>query len=263
MNERLILKYKEKNADELRALSHLKETGSYSNSKDDAQVMNAKDYITNGMIMVRKHPRFCYIKKHSHDYLEINYVLSGEIHEILDGEKVTLKQGELLFLSKNSQHEFLPAKEDDLLLNFIILPEFFDFLFPFIDTEGNLKKFLINLLSNKEESNSVIFHVGKNEQVQNIIENILLTYEEKDEKTNELLRQYFLILINELLRHAEYAEESKTSNYDSIILFKTFNYIENNYTEGSLKELAALLNEDYNYLSKRIKKLCRMYKRCS
>ena len=255
MNESIILKYKEKNADELRALSHLKETGSYSNSKNDAQVMNAKDYITNGMIMVRKHPRFCYIKKHSHDYLEINYVLSGEIHEILDGEKVTLKQGELLFLSKNSQHEFLPAKEDDLLLNFIILPEFFDFLFPFIDTEGNLKKFLINLLSNKEESNSVIFHVGKNEQVQNIIENILLTYEEKDEKTNELLRQYFLILINELLRHAEYAEESKTSNYDSIILFKTFNYIENNYTEGSLKELAALLNEDYNYLSKRIKKL--------
>ena len=111
------------------------------------------------------------------------------------------------------------------------------------------------MLSNKEESNSVIFHVGKNEQVQNIIENILLTYEEKDEKTNELLRQYFLILINELLRHAEYAEESKTSNYDSIILFKTFNYIENNYTEGSLKELATLLNEDYNYLSKRIKKL--------
>ena len=101
MNESIILKYKEKNADELRALSHLKETGSYSNSKNDAQVMNAKDYITNGMIMVRKHPRFCYIKKHSHDYLEINYVLSGEIHEILDGEKVTLKQGELLFLSKN------------------------------------------------------------------------------------------------------------------------------------------------------------------
>ena len=103
------------------------------------------------------------------------------------------------------------------------MPEFFDYLFPFIDKNGNLKKFLINLLSNKEESNSVIFHVGDSELIQNIIQNILITYEEKDEKMNELLRQYFLILINELLRHTEYAEESKTSNYDSIILFKTYN----------------------------------------
>ena len=255
MIEKIIEKYKEKNDDEIRAIHHFNETGNYSNSKDDAQVMNAKDFITSGMIVIRKHPRFCYIKKHSHNYLEINYVLNGEINEILDGNKVTLKQGELLFLSKNSQHEFLPAGENDLLLNFIILPEFFDFLFPFIDIEGNLKKFLINLLSNKEESNSVIFRVGDNKQIQNIIENILLSYEEKDEKSNDLLRQYFLILINELLRHTERAEESKTSNYDSIILFKTYNYIENNYTEGSLKELSSLLNDDYNYLSKRIKKL--------
>lgn len=255
MLEYLINKYKEINNEEAENLKSIKENDIVPNLKDVAQVLDAKSYISDGMIMIRKHPRFCYVRKHSHNYLEVNYVLSGEITEILDGNKITLKKGELLFLSKNSQHEFFPAKNDDLLLNFIILPEFFDYLFPFIDNEGSLKKFLVNLLNNNEENNSVIFHIGDCKQVQNVIENILITYDEKDKNMNELLRQYFLILINELLRHTERVEETKTSNYDSIILFKTYNYIENNYTDASLKQLATLLNENYNYISKKIKKL--------
>jgi len=255
MFDKIVKKYEKYNQEEKNNILYYKEHNQYPSLIDLAQVVDGKSYISNGMIMVRKHPRYCFINKHSHNYLEVNYVLKGEIEEILDGNKIKLRQGELLFISKNSSHEFLPALENDILLNFIILPELFDFLFPFIDNDGNLKKFLINLLSNKEEINSVIFHVGESEIIQNLIQNILITYEEKDEKMNELLRQYFLLLINELLRHTELAEQSKTSNYDSIILFKTFNYIENNYTIASLSELSSLLKEDYNYLSKKIKKL--------
>jgi len=255
MFDKIVKKYEKYNQEEKNNILYYKEHNQYPSLIDLAQVVDGKSYISNGMIMVRKHPRYCFINKHSHNYLEVNYVLKGEIEEILDGNKIKLRQGELLFISKNSSHEFLPALENDILLNFIILPELFDFLFPFIDNDGNLKKFLINLLSNKEEINSVIFNVGESEIIQNLIQNILITYEEKDEKMNELLRQYFLLLINELLRHTELAEQSKTSNYDSIILFKTFNYIENNYTIASLSELSSLLKEDYNYLSKKIKKL--------
>ena len=51
------------------------------------------------------------------------------------------------------------------------------------------------------------------------------------------------------------AEESLGANYDSIVLFKTYNYIENNYFDASLKGLCEILKEDYYYLSKKIKKL--------
>lgn len=251
----IVEKYKSYNNEELDNLDRFKRDNKYPYLKDLAQLVDAKTFIQEGMILIRKHPRFCYVRKHKHNYLEVNYILSGEVTEILDQHKTSLKQGELVFISKNSEHEFLPAENNDILLNFIILPEFFDFLFPFIDKNGNLKKFLVNLLSNKDESNSIIFHCANFETVQNIIKNILITYEEKDERMNDLLRQYFLLLIFELLKHTESAEESGRANYDSIILFKTYNYIENNYSTGSLKELADLLNEDYNYLSKKIKKL--------
>lgn len=256
MNFDVVLnKYLQFNYEELSNIEELNKNNKYPVLKDLAQVVEAKSYLKDGMILVRKHPRFCYVKKHKHNYLEINYVLKGEVTQILDQKEINLKEGELLFISKNSHHEFLPAKEGDLLLNFIVLPEFFDFLFPFLDKNGNLKKFLINLLSNKDESNSILFHTSDNDVIQNIIKNILITFEEKDQRMNDLIRQYFQLLIFELLKHTEYAEESGHANYDSIILFKTYNYIENNYSTGSLTEFAKLSNENYNYLSKRIKKL--------
>ena len=255
MLDEIIYKYKTYNEEEIYNLKQLEISNEIPTLKDLAQIVDAKTFIKEGLILIRKHPRFCYVRKHKHNYLEINYILSGKITQILDQNKIELKEGELVFISKNSEHEFLPANKDDILLNFIILPEFFDFLFPFIDKNGNLKKFLINLLSNKDESNSIIFHCANNEVIQNIIKNILITYEEKDERMNDLLRQYFLLLIFELLKHTEEAEETKNSNYDSIILFKTYNYIENNYSTGSLTDLANILKEDYSYLSKRIKKL--------
>lgn len=253
--EEIVKRYQEHNDEELVALKFAQENNNTPYFNDLAQVIDGRDLIREGLILIRKHPRFCYVSKHSHNYLEINYILTGEVTQVLDDTEITLKQGEMVFISTNSKHEFLPAKEGDILLNFIILPEFFDYIFPFIDQKGNLKKFLLNLLSNKDESNSVIFHLSDCEQVQNIIKNILITYVEKDERMNDILRSYFLILIYELLKNTDKAEETKSANYDSIILFKTYNYIENNYSTGSLKELAGILNEDYNYLCKRIKKL--------
>ena len=251
----IIASYKKHNEEEKKALRYAKDHNDLPYVNDLAQVMDGATLVKEGMLLIRKHPRFCYVTKHSHNYLEINFMLSGETTQILDGNKMVLKEGELLFISKNSKHEFYPSKEEDILLNFIILPEFFDFIFPFIDRNGNIKKFLFNLLSNGEESNSVLFHVGKDKTIQNIMENILVAYHENTEGTPNLLRHYFLILIYELLKRTEVAEETKSSHYDSILLFKVYNYIENNYPNGSLSELSKILNEDYNYLSKKIKKL--------
>lgn len=251
----IIVSYKRHNEEEKKALRYAKDHNDLPYVNDLAQVMDGATLVKEGMLLIRKHPRFCYVTKHSHNYLEINFMLSGETTQILDGNKMVLKEGELLFISKNSKHEFYPSKEEDILLNFIILPEFFDFIFPFIDRNGNIKKFLFNLLSNGEESNSVLFHVGQDKTIQNIMENILVAYHENTEGTPNLLRHYFLILIYELLKRTEVAEETKSSHYDSILLFKVYNYIENNYPNGSLLELSKILNEDYNYLSKKIKKL--------
>ena len=77
------------------------------------------------LITVRKHTRFIDFPEHTHDYVELVYMLSGQTVHIVDGKKIVLKQGELLFLGQNSRHAIEKAGENDIALNFIILPHFF------------------------------------------------------------------------------------------------------------------------------------------
>ena len=49
----------------------------------------------------------------------------GTTTHILNGSRVVLEEGDLLFLNQNVEQEILPAGEQDIAVNFIVLPEFF------------------------------------------------------------------------------------------------------------------------------------------
>ena len=53
------------------------------------------------LITVRKHTRFIDFPEHTHDYVELVYMLSGQTVHIVDGKIIVLKQGDLLFLGQN------------------------------------------------------------------------------------------------------------------------------------------------------------------
>lgn len=83
----------------------------------------------NKMITVRKHTRFIDFPKHRHNYIEINYVVKGKLKQKVDNDSITLKKGELLFLNQHIEHEIEACGNDDLIINFIIQPLFFNLFF--------------------------------------------------------------------------------------------------------------------------------------
>ena len=56
--------------------------------------------------------------------MEVLYVCEGTLTNIIDGKQVIVRKGELLFLNQFTHHEILPAGQEDIAINFIILPEF-------------------------------------------------------------------------------------------------------------------------------------------
>ena len=64
MINKIIEKYEAYNNEELDNLSIIKKENKYPYLKDLAQVVDAKTFIKEGMILIRKHPRFCYVRKH-------------------------------------------------------------------------------------------------------------------------------------------------------------------------------------------------------
>ena len=89
-------------------------------------VSHQKLLASGRLIALRGHTRFVHFPPHTHDYIEVVYMCRGRTTHLIDGRKIVLNQGELLFLSQNARQEILPAGADDVAVNFIVLPAFFD-----------------------------------------------------------------------------------------------------------------------------------------
>lgn len=107
------------------------------NGKDiiDRSIYSSKNVIDfhklmqdNQLITVRKHARFFHYPKHSHNYIEMSYVYGGTMTHIIDGKEIKVNEGELILLNRDIEHEILFTGENDIIFNFIINPQFFDYI---------------------------------------------------------------------------------------------------------------------------------------
>ena len=115
---------------------------------EDSNVIDSRKLLEAGkLIQVRTHTRFIHFPKHTHNYVEMIYMCSGTTHHIVNGEDVFLQKGELLLLNQNAEQEIFPAGKEDVAVNFIILPEFFDYGLKMIEEEESLlRQFIIDCL---------------------------------------------------------------------------------------------------------------------
>src|SRR5699024_12427230 len=72
------------------------------------------------------------------------YLYNGEMKQKVGDTPNVLKQCELLFLNQYIEHSIEASKENDIIINFIIKPEFFEFVFSFISPDNKISSFLFN-----------------------------------------------------------------------------------------------------------------------
>ena len=143
---------------------------------------------------MRPHTRFVHFPKHRHNYVEIIYMCRGTTTHIIDGSRVVLEEGDLLFLNQHAEQEILPAGETDIAVNFIILPEFFDTAFWMMREKNALREFLMGTLGgNYGLSSYLYFHVSNILPVQNLV-NTGLDYFLRYGKQTELQSDHYGII---------------------------------------------------------------------
>ena len=70
---------------------------------------------------------------------------SGQtVHWVNCGPPLTLRAGELLFLNQHAVHQVERAGAEDVGVNFIVLPQFFDYALELIGTHNVLGNFLLS-----------------------------------------------------------------------------------------------------------------------
>jgi len=233
----------------------------YTEGKD--LVIDSKKMLEHGkMISIRPHTRFVHFPKHKHNYIEVIYMCKGETVHYIDGETVVLKTGELLFLNQHATQEILPAGEEDIGVNFIILPEFFDTAFEMMGEEENLlRDFLVGCLCFDPRYASYLhFQVADVLPVQNLVENMVWTLL-SDQPNKRSINQITMgLLFLQLMHYTDKISHTQES-FEQKLIFQVLTYIDENYKAGELTELAALLNYNIYWLSRAIKRLTgRTYK---
>lgn len=226
----------------------------YTTDKDFT--IDSKKMLGNGkLISIRPHTRFIAFPRHKHNYIEIIYMCSGKtVHTINGNTEIVLQAGDLLFLNQHCFHEIKPADEDDIAVNFLILPEFFDVAFDMLDEENVISNFIISSLKNDEKDSSFLhFKVADVLPVQNLIENLVWGIMNKEENDVHISQLTMGLLFVQLLKHTDRLEDGEDGTSRRIIAMKAIKYIEENYKPASLSFLAEQLGMSVSSLSKIVK----------
>ncbi|MCV9885413.1 AraC family transcriptional regulator [Metabacillus halosaccharovorans] len=208
----------------------------------------------NKMIMVRKHTRFVHFPKHKHNYIEVNYVFNGSLTQTVGNERMELKKGDLLFLNQHIEHELEACNEEDIIINFIIKPEFFTFIFSYLTTENLISNFLISsLFDQTHQGQYLYFAVSEIDSVQELIGKIIVEIMNPSMLSESTIKLYMGLLMVELIKNSDKVRYNQDQNKHYIIV-ESLKYIEEHFRQASLYELAENLNLPHYTLSKEIKK---------
>ena len=228
--------------------------GLYTSGKDFT-VDSAKMLEEGKLIAVRTHTRFVHFPSHRHNFIEVLYVCEGSLTNIIGGKEVVIKAGELLFLNQFTRHEILPAGKNDIAINFMILPEFFDVAYTMAGSNNILADFLVHVLRQNEEKGEYLhFRVAEVLQIQNLLENMIYSLVTGKGDQNRINQTTMGLIFLYLLDSVQYAEMRVPNQYENMIAMTTLDYIEQSYKTATLTELCVKLHLPMHVLSKMIKK---------
>ncbi|CAH0528786.1 AraC family transcriptional regulator [Vibrio hippocampi] len=204
------------------------------------------------MISIRKHTRFIHYPAHSHDYVEICYILSGHSVQVIENERVELLTGDLLFLGPGVTHEIYPTDDSDIIVNFIIHKKFFSYIFEFISETCNLSNFFTDVVFKKSSTSALIFSTKGNNRLEMSLNEMLSELDGDKFLTEPRVKFLLGILVLDLT--LEKPKKIDKVSYDQGVLCKVITYMEKNLKSANLNEISEELNlKNYN-LSKLIKK---------
>ena len=221
----------------------------------DSDVIDAGRLLDSGrLITIRPHTRFAHFPEHSHNYVEVVYMCCGSTTQIANGKQILLHEGELLFFGQGARQEIFPAGENDIAVNFIILPQFFDRVLEMLDEDKTpLRKFIVDSLGNSTgNTNCLYFQVADVLPIQNLIENLIWTLLRGASPNHRSICQTTMGLL--FMQLLNYTDRLVSGSTEEAAIVKVLRYIEENYRTGSLTEIADSLHYDLYWLSREVKR---------
>lgn len=223
----------------------------------DSFIINSKKMLNADKQMdFRLHTRFIDFPDHGHDYMEFMYVYAGTITHVIEGKKIVLESGDILFLNRHIRHGVLRAEREDLGINFMVADAFLQYIFHNVQNNPVMSGFLTRNFDRAGEGEYLHFRIKDNFPIRNLMDNLIYALAKHTADDYVILTQLVSLLFSYLSYYKEALANNITlSSPDAVLKQNVSSYIERHYPSARLRELADALGYTPEYLSRRISSL--------
>lgn len=199
----------------------------------------------------------CRTQMHTHEYLELAYIVSGTFHQRILGKDIIFKQGELCLIDKNCLHQDYLDNEPACILFIGIANEMFNSIISSQEADERIISFLQTaLLKQKDLWQYLHFKpIDKSSQkmegyILELLQELILYDKASSYICHGLLMRIFRLLSSDYDISLS-SEMQKKMNW---LLFEEITtYIKDNYQNISLKLLSEHFNYNEDYFNRIIK----------
>ncbi|MQS51725.1 AraC family transcriptional regulator [Companilactobacillus mishanensis] len=223
-------------------------------SRNDLTVLN-NYFFRNRNVYISKHDRFAPYPPHTHQFLEMNYMLEGSCDQLVDGKKIHLNKGDLLLLDVGCTHSISKLNENDILINLLFRDQSIsiNFLDDMRRSNSVLYDFLLNSASGEHNTiKYLVFSNNVDSDISVTMDQIIKEYYSKLEFSDVIIENYLSILLTKLVRHYHVSTDKKSPQQR--LMIQIIKDISENYKNIHLADLAKKYGYNKNYLSNFIKK---------
>lgn len=188
---------------------------------------------------------------HTHDYIELAYVVEGEFRQKIMGQDIRFKKGEICLIDKNCLHQDYLFFSESTVLFIGLANEIFDeVMVDKIEEEGILNFLRMALMKQKDIQQYVHFKQKnqENSEIEAFLLSLLMELECNDAASKYICKGLLIRILHYISTMYEFFltnEQRKKMNW--IIYEEITNYIGEKYADITIKELVQRFhfNEDY------------------
>ncbi len=214
------------------------------------------DPATNPSIITVRHNRYTPSILHEHTFFEIVYVYDGSCKQTISNNKITLSTGDLCIIPPGIKHDISVFDDTSVILNCLVKKStLHNIFFNFLNNANILSTFFLNNIYSESGNNYIIFHTGNDHEIHR---GFLYTYWESINQTlyfDQMISYTLLLIFGLLIRLYERSVELPVfTKKTDVQRFALLQFIQDNYKNISLDDVAERFNYTPEYASKLIKK---------
>ncbi len=205
------------------------------------------DFLNNNVFSLNKIHDISDVLPHSHEFIEMVYILSGSALHNYKGKTVQLHKNDYTFIDYNTLHSFTNKSDDFCVIHCLFVPEFIDISLKNCHTVSDiLKSRLIGLFSVEYDGN--VF-CDTDEKIKSELELMLEEFKLRKFGYTQMIRSSLLKIIVTSIREIKIDAYSNNPLIQTVIDYTNDNYVKNNNL--------TMLSKQLNYSASR---LCTLFK---